>query len=152
MYYPGEDPAMLNPYHANHHHHQDFLDGWNEAKLKQESADREAEMLNGMDIPKEIYVIPDMPGRYFESWAAVAFAADRKYILATEHTALLERHRRLIEAAKGMLNAVTVLCVDEYSCFSTCVLANECDKDSGNECLWVARLRAALEEGEGYKG
>jgi len=62
--------------------------------------------------------------------------------------ALSERHQRLVEAAKGMLNAVTVLCGDEYSCFSTCSLANECDKDSGNECLWVARLRAAL-EGEG---
>ena len=62
--------------------------------------------------------------------------------------ALSERHQRLVEAAKGMLNAITGICGDEYSCFSTCSLANECDKDSGNECLWVARLRAAL-EGEG---
>ena len=62
--------------------------------------------------------------------------------------ALSERHQRLVGAAKGMLNAVTVLSGDEYSCFSTCSLANECDKDSGNECLLVARLRAAL-EGEG---
>lgn len=62
--------------------------------------------------------------------------------------ALSERHQRLVEAAKGMLNAVTVLCGDEYSCFSECALAKECDKDSGDACLWVARLRAAL-EGEG---
>ena len=60
--------------------------------------------------------------------------------------ALSERHQRLVEAAKDLLNAITVLCGDEYSCFSTCSLANECDEDSGNECLWVARLRAALEE------
>lgn len=60
-----------------------------------------------------------------------------------EHT---EAVKRLVEAAKDLLNAITGLCGDEYSCFSTCSLANECDKDSGNECLWVARLRAALEE------
>ena len=65
--------------------------------------------------------------------------------------ALSERHQRLVEAAKDLLNAITGLCGDEYSCFSTCSLANECDKDSGNECLWVARLRAAL-EGEGSDG
>ena len=59
-----------------------------------------------------------------------------------------ERHQRLVEAAKGMLTAVTVLCGDECSCFSTCSLANECDEDSGNECLLAARLKAAL-EGEG---
>ena len=60
------------------------------------------------------------------------------------YTALSERHQRLVEAAREMLNAVTVLCGDECSCFSTCSLANECDKDSGNECLLVARLKAAL--------
>ena len=59
-----------------------------------------------------------------------------------------ERHQRLVEAARGMLNAVTVLCGDEYSCFSTCSLANECDEDDGDVCLWVTRLRDAL-EGEG---
>jgi len=69
-------------------------------------------------------------------------------ITAWNTRALSERHQRLVEAAKGILNAITVLCVDEYSCFSTCSLANECDKDSGNECLLVARLRAALEEEE----
>jgi len=65
-----------------------------------------------------------------------------------QYTALSERHQRLVEAAKDLLNAITGLCGDEYSCFSTCSLANECDKDSGNECLLVARLKAAL-EGEG---
>ena len=148
MYYPGEDPAMLNPYHANHHHHQDFLDGWNEAKLKQESADREAEMLNGMDIPKEIYVIPDMPGRYFESWAAVAFAADRKYILATEHTALLERHRRLIEAAKEAVAAMDKILDGDFSCFGDCVQWEKCS-ETGGGCLILARLEAALAAVEG---
>ena len=68
--------------------------------------------------------------------------------IENQYTALSERHQRLVEAAKGMLNAVTVLCGDEYSCFSECALAKECDKDSGDACLWVARLRAAL-EGEG---
>jgi hypothetical protein len=58
--------------------------------------------------------------------------------------ALSERHQRLVEAAKDLLNAISGLCGDEYSCFSTCSLANECDKDSGNECLLVARLKAAL--------
>ena len=62
--------------------------------------------------------------------------------------ALSERHQRLVEAAREMLNAVTVLCGDEYSCFSTCSLANECDEDDGYVCLLVARLKAAL-EGEG---
>ena len=65
-----------------------------------------------------------------------------------QYTALSERHQRLAEAARAVLNAVTVLCCDEYSCFSTCSLANECDEDDGDACLWVARLRAAL-EGEG---
>ena len=102
-----------------------------------------------MSIPKEIYVIPDMPGRYFESWAAVAFAADRKYILSIEHTALLERHRRLVGAVRGWMARLDAMDIDdEHSCFSECVLAHECDKDSGTECLWVARVRSAL-EGEG---
>ena len=60
--------------------------------------------------------------------------------------ALSERHQRLVEAAKGILNAITVLCVDEYSCFSTCSLAKACDEDDRDVCLWVARLRDALEE------
>ena len=39
------------------------------------------------------------------------------------------RMERIEKAAKDLLNAVTVLCGDEYSCFSTCSLAKECDKD-----------------------
>ena len=79
--------------------------------------------------------------------AQMARHDSEKEAMASWNTrALSERHQRLVEAAKGMLNAITGLCGDEYSCFSTCSLANECDKDSGNECLWVARLRAALEE------
>ena len=67
---------------------------------------------------------------------------------AWQKRALSERHQRLVEAAKDLLNAVTVLCGDEYCCFSGCVLAKECDEGGGDVCLWVARLRDAL-EGEG---
>ena len=82
--------------------------------------------------------------------ATSGFRDSKEFAIHTWNTrALSERHQRLVEAAKGMLNAVTVLCGDDdNSCFSTCSLAKECDKDSGNDCLWVVRLRAAL-EGEG---
>jgi len=60
--------------------------------------------------------------------------------------ALSERHQRLVEAVREWMVRLDI--DDEHSCFSTCSLANECDKDSGNECLLVARLKAAL-EGEG---
>ena len=66
-----------------------------------------------------------------------------------ELRALYERHQRLVGAVRGWMARLDAMDIDdEHSCFSKCALANECDKDSGNECLFVARIRAAL-EGEG---
>ena len=55
-----------------------------------------------------------------------------------------ERHQRLVEAAKAVLSEIRA-----NVCFSNCSLKKECREDSGDTCLWMKRLRAALAAGEG---
>ena len=98
------------------------------------------------DIRHQIASFPTPKAIIRINWCTCYECGASSSLDAWQKRALSERHQRLVEAAKDLLNAITGLCGDEYSCFSTCSLANECDKDSGNECLLVARLKAALEE------
>jgi len=45
--------------------------------------------------------------------------------------------------------ALDMMLEGDSSCFATCSLAQECEESKTEECLWLARLHAALAAVEG---
>lgn len=100
-----------------------------------------------MEAPKKIFINPLGGERYWKSPAECPIKDDIEYILSAEHTALSERHQRLVEAAKGalelILGAPGIICRPDL-----CETCARCQTRDGNDCLLVTNLKAAL-EGEG---
>lgn len=60
-----------------------------------------------------------------------------------------DRVRKLTRTFKDARMALDMMLEGDSSCFATCSLAQECEESKTEECLWLARLEAALAAMEG---